>query len=71
MMPMDIGISGSTSASSGNQVKLGDGDWVVTGGGGGGLGSILPNVPADKAWLVWVIVAVTVLAGLFLWRRKR
>lgn len=67
----DIGVSASTSSGAQSGIAQ-TGDFVVTGGGGGGLSSLLPKLPTDKAWIVYVVfgvVAVIVVALFFKFRR--
>lgn len=69
MTPIDVGLSFATSsaADSGHT-----GAFYVTGGGEGGLvSSLLPKVPPNQAWVVWLVVGAVAGLGVFLYFRRK
>lgn len=64
----DIGASASTS--SGAQGGR-SGDIYITGGGSGGLSSLVPKVGANQGWIVYAVGGVVLVIIAALWFRSR
>jgi hypothetical protein len=70
-MGYDIGASASTSSGA-QSGAASTGEMTVTGGGGGGLlGSLLPKVTTSQAWIVYAILGVVAVFGLYLFARRK
>lgn len=71
-MGYDIGASASTAISSqSGAAQSGTGDFNVTiGAKGGGLAGLLPTVPGNQAWIVWLLVAAGILTAVWIWKKK-
>lgn len=61
MIPLnlELGISESTAQTA----EAGRGNFILTGGGKGGLSGVLPKVSTEQAWLVWLGLALVAAAG--------